>query len=164
MQGAGCRVQARRSLFAVWTRSSSCRNQGHLPSLLTHHRPASGTTGPPHISGTCDFSKVAVPAAPTLQGLLPQGRPPWRQPRGKWMVSLVNSHTNTTSKRWHLWENGRRFALNSSYSTPGWRLKPRNPEWLQRDPPRTNQGPFVPFNLISAQDRRCPAFSGVQSL
>jgi len=32
------------------------------------------------------------------------GKPPWRQPRGKWMVSLVNSHTNTTSKRWHLWE------------------------------------------------------------
>ena len=25
--------------------------------------------------------------------------PPWRQPRGKWMVSLVNSHTNATSKR-----------------------------------------------------------------
>ena len=28
--------------------------------------------------------------------------PPWRQPSGKWMVSLVNSHTNATSKRWHL--------------------------------------------------------------
>jgi len=25
--------------------------------------------------------------------------PPWRQPSGKWMVSLVNSHTNATSKR-----------------------------------------------------------------
>ena len=25
--------------------------------------------------------------------------PPWRQPRGKCMVSLVNSHTNATSKR-----------------------------------------------------------------
>ena len=30
--------------------------------------------------------------------------PPWRQPKGKWMVSFVNSHTNTTSKGWHLWE------------------------------------------------------------
>ena len=27
----------------------------------------------------------------------------WRQPGGKWMVSCVNSHTNATSKRWHLW-------------------------------------------------------------
>ena len=44
--------------------------------------------------------------------------PPWRQPRGKWMVSLVNSHTNATSKRGHLWEIHWRFALNS---TPGWR-------------------------------------------
>ena len=43
--------------------------------------------------------------------------PPWRQPRGNWMVSLVNSHTNATSKRWHLWEIDLRFALNS---TPGW--------------------------------------------
>jgi len=33
------------------------------------------------------------------------------------MVSLVNSHTNVTSKRWHLWEIDLRFALNS---TPGW--------------------------------------------
>ena len=43
--------------------------------------------------------------------------PPWRQPGGKWMVALVNSHTAATSKRWHLWEIDLRFALNS---TPGW--------------------------------------------
>ena len=47
----------------------------------------------------------------------PDPLPPWRQPRGKWLVSLVNSHTNATSKRWHLWEIDLRFALNS---TPGW--------------------------------------------
>ena len=35
--------------------------------------------------------------------------PPWRQPRCKSMVSLVNSHTNATSKRWHLWEIDLRF-------------------------------------------------------
>ena len=34
-----------------------------------------------------------------------EAEPPWRQPRGKWMVSLVNSHANATSKRWHLWES-----------------------------------------------------------
>ena len=33
------------------------------------------------------------------------------------MVSLVNSHTNATSKRRHLWEIDLRFALNP---TPGW--------------------------------------------
>ena len=32
----------------------------------------------------------------------PIGYPTWRQPRGKWMVSLVNSHTNAISKRRHL--------------------------------------------------------------
>ena len=48
---------------------------------------------------------------------LGRGGPPWRQPRGKWMVSLVNSHTNATSKRWHLWEIDLRIALNS---TTGW--------------------------------------------
>ena len=30
--------------------------------------------------------------------------------RGKWMVSLVNSHTHTTSIGWHLWEIDLRFA------------------------------------------------------
>jgi len=45
------------------------------------------------------------------------GCQPWREPRGKWMVSLVNSHTNATLKMWHLWEIDLRFALNS---TPGW--------------------------------------------
>ena len=33
-----------------------------------------------------------------------RGQPPWRQPRGKWMISFGNSHTNVTLKRWHLWE------------------------------------------------------------
>jgi hypothetical protein len=36
---------------------------------------------------------------------------------GKWMVSLVNSHTNATSERWHLWEIDLTFALKS---IPGW--------------------------------------------
>ena len=45
--------------------------------------------------------------------------PPWRQPRGKWMVSLVNSNTNATSNRLHLWEIDLSFALRS---TPGWNV------------------------------------------
>jgi len=44
-------------------------------------------------------------------------RPPWRQPRGKWMVSLVKAHTNATLKRLHLWEIDSRFAHGLP---PGW--------------------------------------------
>ena len=51
------------------------------------------------------------------QQVLPPPNPPWRQPRGKWMISLVNSHTNATSQKWHLWALDLIFALNS---TPGW--------------------------------------------
>ena len=43
-------------------------------------------------------------------------RESWRQPMGKWMVSLVDSHANSTSKRWHMWRIDLRFPLNS---TPG---------------------------------------------
>ena len=43
--------------------------------------------------------------------------PPWGQPRGKWMVSLVNSHTNATRIGWHLWEIDLRFAPGLP---PGW--------------------------------------------
>ena len=38
----------------------------------------------------------------------PLRNPPWRQPRGKWMVSLVNSHTNA----W-LWRKGSARALET---------------------------------------------------
>ena len=43
--------------------------------------------------------------------------PPCMQPRGKTIVSLVNSYTNATSKRWHLWEIDLRFAPGLS---PRW--------------------------------------------
>ena len=54
--------------------------------------------------------------------------PPWRQPRGKWMVSLVNFHTNPARIGWHLWEIDLRFATGLP---PGWwpvaRLRSRRP-------------------------------------
>ena len=43
--------------------------------------------------------------------------PPWRQSRGKLMVSSVNSHTNATRIRWHLREIDLRFAPGLP---PGW--------------------------------------------
>ena len=51
--------------------------------------------------------------------------PPWMQPRGKWMVSLVNSHTNATSIGWHLWE----IDLRSAPGLP--------PRWGSSSPGRT---------------------------
>ena len=62
--------------------------------------------------------------------------PPWRQPRAKWMVSLVNSHTNAISKRWHLWEIDLRFALNT---TPGWCVAPWPLSSATYPPPVTRQ-------------------------
>jgi len=44
-------------------------------------------------------------------------QPPWRQPRGKSMVSSVNSHTHVTRIGWHLWEIDLRFATGLP---PGW--------------------------------------------
>ena len=62
---------------------------------------------------------------------LTHASPPWGQPRGEWVFFFVYSHTNATSKRWHLWEIDLRFALNS---TPGWigrRVLPRGQAWRQ---------------------------------
>ena len=64
--------------------------------------------------------------------------PPWRQPRGKWMVSLVNSHTNATRIEWHLWEIDLRFAPGLP---PGWthahhsRVRSDHPRERPADPP-----------------------------
>ena len=44
-------------------------------------------------------------------------KPPWRQPMGKLMVSLVNTPSNATRIGWHLWETGLRFAHGLP---PGW--------------------------------------------
>jgi len=43
--------------------------------------------------------------------------PPWRQPKGKWMVALVNPHTHATRIGWHMWEIDLRFAPGLP---PGW--------------------------------------------
>ena len=44
-------------------------------------------------------------------------QPPWRQPRGTYMDSLVNSQTNTTRMWWHMWEIDLRFP---PWLPPGW--------------------------------------------
>ena len=98
--------------------------------------------------------------------------PPWRQPRGKWMVSLVNSHTNATSRRWHLWEIDLRFAPG----LPPGRLRERctcvrglhveqNAATAQDAPPANNTrlnhnlSPLRPLPRAPAA-RRCPPWPG----
>jgi hypothetical protein len=46
--------------------------------------------------------------------------PPWRQPRVKYMVSLINSRSNTTSRRWHLWEIDSRFSWHKPVTVKAW--------------------------------------------
>ena len=60
---------------------------------------------------------ASPPGNPTSRACASTGTPPWRQPRGKWMVSLVNSDTNATRIGWHLWEIDLRFAPGLP---PGW--------------------------------------------
>ena len=61
-------------------------------------------------------------------------KPTWRQPRGKSMVYLVNSHANATSSRWHLWEIDLRFATGLP---PGWiQVNITSGSRRVRDPPR----------------------------
>ena len=47
----------------------------------------------------------------------PQQSPPWRQPRVKLIVCIVNSHTSATRIGWHMWE----ITLSSASGLPpGW--------------------------------------------
>jgi len=72
--------------------------------LQQFRRALFGTSGPP-----LRLCRIETPEW--------RGGPPWRQPRGKWMVSLVNSHTNATRIGWHLWDFDLRFAPGLP---PGW--------------------------------------------
>jgi len=63
-----------------------------------------------------DGIALVIPILPVFEVDAPEGdaptpgEPPWRHPRGKSMVSLVNTHTNATRIGWHLWEIDLRFA------------------------------------------------------
>jgi hypothetical protein len=70
-------------------------------------------------------ARVHPQHTPTRTEMPVQPYPPWRHPRGKYMVSLVNSHSNATSRRWHLLEIDLRFA-------------PRLPPWWCRQPVGTS--------------------------
>jgi len=71
------------------------------------------------------------------------GSPPWRQPRGKSMVSSVNSHTNATRIGWHLWEIDLRFAHGLP---PGWSI------WRMIENPMS----FGSLIIVEATFGNCP--------
>ena len=55
--------------------------------------------------------------------------PPWRQPRSKLMVSLVNSHANATRIGWHPWEIDSRFVPQLP---PGWYRSTKPTVWIEK--------------------------------
>jgi len=88
--------------------------------VSAHATPKQG----PALGGLDGMGYLVVRTVPTSQGYLFLAHPhplqvhsPCKQLRGKWMVSLINSNANATSKKWHVWEIDLRFALNS---TAGW--------------------------------------------
>ena len=91
-------------------RGAGSRRSGSL------HRMASNTGSN---SGRLRFDHKEGDVVPdAIQFLLDRSpTPPWRQPRGESMISLVNSHTNSTRIGWHLWEIDLRFAPGLP---PGW--------------------------------------------
>ena len=65
--------------------------------------------------------------------------PSWRQPRGKSMVYLVNSHTNANRIGWHLWEIDLRFApgLPPGWLGLGWQAVVKLSFWIRGTRPAT---------------------------
>jgi hypothetical protein len=53
------------------------------------------------------------------------------------MVSLVNSHSNATSRMYQLWEIDLRFAHELP---PGWRYLPDKEQWSQAVAPTLSRG------------------------
>ena len=89
-----------------------------LESMSLRYEPSSEPIHITPLSPACP-SLYRVPHPSCAPPRMPTSHtPPWRQPRGKWVVSLVNSHTNTTRIGWHLWEINLRFAPGLP---PGWR-------------------------------------------
>ena len=66
--------------------------------------------------------------------------PPWRQPRGKPMVSLVNFHTNATRIGWHLREMDLRFAPGLP---PGRVRRVQSNRWKPPDPSQCRAVTFI---------------------
>ena len=65
-------------------------------------------------------------------------------------MTRVNSHTNATSKRWHLWDVDLRFALNS---TPGWlSVLPPSRAWQDPLPERPHVVRAAPLHPVPGRD------------
>ena len=72
-----------------------------------------------------------------LRGGVSASNPPWRQRKGKLMVSLVDSYANVTRIGWHLWQIDSDLPLG--YLQGGFSLEPA----------RHLQGPLrTPLDLL----------------
>jgi len=70
----------------------------------------SSTSTTPQVPHPPSPSSLPCHTTPFRRKTTATAEPPWRQPRGKSMVSLVNSPTHVTTIGWQLWEIDLRFA------------------------------------------------------
>ena len=97
----------------------------HRRTLLEDHQPRDKQDEQPRRSRTAAGRVEDTFARRTVQGRAEDAAsrgstahaiyrthtvPPWRQAGGKWIVYLVNSHTNAARIDWHLREIDSRFA------------------------------------------------------
>jgi len=87
-----------------------CARAGSAPLRSVPGRPAGRFFWRRRCGRTRDPARRRAASCPTAN-------PPWRQPRGRWIVSSVSSHTHATRIGWHLWETDLRCATGLP---PGW--------------------------------------------
>ena len=83
--------------------------------------------------------------------------PPWRQPRGKDMVSSVNYHLNATSRRQHLWEIDLGFSPGLP---PGWGHEDITSEGKHARPPSSESGGRCRATSLGGVPRRQKMLNG----
>ena len=94
-------------------------------------------------SGRHSIAPFARPSQARHRRGIP-GEPPWRQPRGKSMVSFVNSHTNTTRTGRHLWEIDLIFACG----LPPGQLHRRGVPGITHPPAAARRRPHAPARQV----------------
>ena len=108
---------------------SSCGGLKHGARSLVTQLASHPTARPVAAAGARNTA-----GAPGARSQGNSGAPPWRQPRGRSMVSLVNPHTNATIIGWHLWQIDLKFApgLPAGWGMPRMSAVP----WATRLPAR----------------------------
>ena len=116
LAGSPCKVKSDTLIKIISPRSTTAFRRAR--NLLSTRSSASGSASRRSCSWPPTGSTRRRRRTSTAAWIWCRPQPPWIQPRGRWMVSLVNSHTNNTRIGWHLWEIDLRFAPGLP---PGWR-------------------------------------------